>query len=609
MGQIKVLDDNMVNMIAAGEVIERPASVVKELVENSIDAGATEITIQIEDGGKKLIRVIDNGCGMDSEDLSVAFESHATSKLKTSADLLNISTMGFRGEALASIASVAKVTLTSRPLDAIEGYRIEIDCGSKEAVRPCSADTGTIVEVRNLFYKLPARKKFLRTANTEMTHITEQFTRIALSHTDISMALFHNDRELYRLAGGGSVKERIRNLFSVELAGSLLELQSSERELEVTALLCKPENNRANARFQYFFLNSRFIRDKFLAHSVREAYRGLIEPNKYPIVFLFLRMPSRNFDVNVHPTKIEVRFDNPNLVYSQILALIREKLLSMDLDVQVKLPNAENGQAKQQIYGEPVYPERSRGAESITGAIASFFNMNKSADASQRRFDFSKIARSSDSAVAEQKKHFYDETSLQDDAENQRYLQIHDSFIITQTEDGFLIIDQHALHERIIYEDLCRRFASDGAGRLESQKLLIPESFELTDAQIQILETNKDLLERLGIELEPFGPGIWALQAFPSLLRNVKPVEFLIDMLDVLTETTGKIDSERLLHKVLDLAACKAAVKAGQKLTPAEISQLLSDKQAIERASRCPHGRPTAIKFSLAELEKQFKRT
>ncbi|OHB57302.1 MAG: hypothetical protein A2173_03125 [Planctomycetes bacterium RBG_13_44_8b] len=609
MGQIKVLDDNMVNMIAAGEVIERPASVVKELVENSLDAGATEITVHIEDGGKGLIRVIDNGCGMDSEDLSVAFEPHATSKLKTSADLLNISTMGFRGEALASIAAVAKVSVMSRVADSMVANKIEIDCGSKNDVQPCSSNVGTTIEVRNLFYKLPARKKFLRTANTEMTHITEQFTRIALSHTGISMALFHNDRELYRLAGGTSVKERIKNLFSAELAGSLLELQSSERELEVAALLCKPENNRANAKFQYFFLNGRFIRDKFLAHSVREAYRGLIEPNKYPVVLLFLRMPARNFDVNVHPTKIEVRFDNPNLVYSQILALIREKLLSMDLDVQAKLPKAENQGAEQQIYGD------SAGA--ITGAITSFFNKSKSADVSQRRFDFSKIARSSDLAVAEQKKHFYvdstssprDETVLQGDAEEQRYLQIHNSFIITQTEDGFLIIDQHALHERIIYEDLCRRFASDGAGRLESQKLLIPESFELTDAQVQILEANKDLLERLGIELEPFGPGIWALQAFPSLLRNVRPVEFLIDMLDIFTETTGKTDSERLLHKVLDLAACKAAVKAGQKLTPAEISQLLADKQAIERASRCPHGRPTAIKFSLSELEKQFKRT
>jgi DNA mismatch repair protein MutL len=599
MGQIKILDQNMVNMIAAGEVIERPASVVKELMENSIDAGAIQIAVYIEDGGKKLIRVTDNGCGMDGEDLSVAFESHATSKLKTSADLLNISTMGFRGEALASIASIAQVAATSRCPDDIGANKIEIDCGDKNGVRPCSGDVGTSIEVRNLFYKLPARRKFLRTANTEMTHIIEQFTRIALAHTDISFVLFHNDKEFYRLSCGQSVRQRIANLFPADLAESLLELHGTERNLEVFALICRPENSRANTKFQYFFLNGRFIRDKFLSHAAREAYRGLVEPDKFPIIFMFLKMPPQNFDVNVHPTKIEVRFDNSNLVYSQVLGLIREKLLSMDLDVRAKLPKT----------GEITMSEKSSEAkQQITSAIAEFFKLNKSVRTSQQHFDFSKIAKKSDSAVISQREHFYDRSALQSQTAPE-YLQIHDSYIITQTEDGFLIIDQHALHERIIYEDLCRRLACDDAAELQSQKLLIPESFELTDTQVQILKANENLLKRLGIELEPFGPGVWAVQSFPSLLGGVKPVEFIIDLLDVLAETEDKIDSERLLHKVLEMAACKAAVKAGQKLTSAEISQLLADKQAIERASRCPHGRPTTIKFSLAELEKQFKRT
>ena len=381
----------MVNMIAAGEVIERPASVVKELMENSIDAGAIQITVHIEDGGRKLIRVTDNGCGMDGEDLSVAFEPHATSKLKTSADLLNISTMGFRGEALASIASVAKVAIISRCPGHIEANRIEIDCGEKDSVRPCSGDVGTAIEVRNLFYKLPARRKFLRTANTEMTHIIEQFTRIALAHTDISLVLFHNNRELYRLSCGQSVRQRIANLFSADLADALLELQSTEKNLELSALLCRPENGRANAKFQYFFLNGRFIRDKFLSHAVREAYRGLIEPDKYPIIFIFLQMPPQNFDVNVHPTKIEVRFDNSNLVYSQILGLLREKLLSIDLDIQAKLPKT----------GEITVSEKdSEAKQQITGAIAEFFNLNKSVRTSQQHFDFSKITKKSDSAIS-----------------------------------------------------------------------------------------------------------------------------------------------------------------------------------------------------------------
>jgi DNA mismatch repair protein MutL len=595
MGQIRVLDQNTVNMIAAGEVIERPASVVKELVENSIDAGATEITIHIEDGGKKLIRVIDNGCGMDAEDLSVAFEAHATSKLKSSADLLNISTMGFRGEALASIASVANVSIVSKHPDAIEAYKVEVDCGSKDEIKPCSANAGTMIEVRNLFYKLPARRKFLRTANTEISHIVEQFARIAIAHTDISMTLFHNDKELYRLPGGLGIRGRIGSLFSADLMDSLLELHSTEKNLEVSALLCRPENGRANTKFQFFFLNGRFIRDKILSHAVREAYRGMIEPDRYPVVFIFFKMSPQDFDVNVHPTKIEVRFDNSNLIYSQVLGLVREKLLSIDLDTKAKLPNIPSGEGRE-------------AKQQITEAIAGFFDRSKSAGASQQHLDFSKITKRSDFSAARQREDFYNNTASQPST-GAEYFQIHDSYIIAQVEDGFLIVDQHALHERIIYEDLCRRLACDEAAKLQSQKLLIPETFEINPARQETLNNAAEILDRLGITVEPFGPGLWAIQSFPTLLVKVKPVDFITDLLDILADSAEKLDAERLLHKVLEMAACKAAVKAGQKLNQVEIHQLLADKEAIERASRCPHGRPTTIRFSLAELEKQFKRT
>ena len=595
MGQIKVLDQNTINMIAAGEVIERPASVVKELVENSIDAGASEISIYVEDGGKGLITVVDNGCGMDGADLSVAFETHATSKLKSSADLLNISTMGFRGEALASIASVAKVTVTSKTADSIEGNKIEIDCGIKGKVQPCSANPGTTIEVRNIFYKLPARRKFLRTANTEMTYIVEQFTRIALANTRFAISLFHNDREIYKLAGSSDIKERIEKLFSADLAGSLMQLHGTEKNIEISALLCRPENGRANTKFQYFFINGRFIRDKILSAAVRDAYRGFIEPDKYPVVFIFFKMPADEFDVNVHPTKIEVRFDNPNLIYSQVLGLIREKLLSVNLDTNAKLPQAENAVSS----GNPQ-------TQQITDAIAGFFNHSRPS-ASQPRFNFSDVAKKSDFTAADRRDNFYSETSQS--LPMPEYYQIHDSYIIVQTDDGFLIVDQHALHERIIYEDLCRRLAGDEAAKLQSQKLLIPETFEVTPARQESLSGAAEILDRLGIVVEPFGPGLLAVQSFPNLLAKVKPVDFVIDLLDILDESAGKLDAERILHKVLDMAACKAAVKAGQKLNQVEMHQLLADKDAIERAGRCPHGRPTVIKFSLAELEKQFKRT
>jgi len=594
MGHIKVLDQNTINMIAAGEVIERPASVVKELVENSIDAGATEISIYVEDGGKALIRVIDNGCGMDKEDLSVAFEAHATSKLKSSADLLNISTMGFRGEALASIASVAKVIVTSRTPESIEGNRIEIDCGVKGQIQPCSANQGTTIEVRNLFYKLPARRKFLRTANTEISHIAEQFTRIALATTNIALNLFHNDRELYRLTRGSSITERIEKLFAIDFAQSLIQIQSTEKKMHVTAFVSRPENARSNNKYQYFFLNGRCIRDKFLSAAVRDAYRGLMEPDKYPVVFIFFKMPADEFDVNVHPTKIEVRFDNANLIYSQLLGLIREKMLSMNLDVTAAIPKTSYVPAE----------DNSR-TQQITDAISGFFRSTEST--SQPRFNFSDFAKKSDSIAVQQRENFYSEPIQTSTA--QGYYQIHDSYIIVQTEEGFLIVDQHALHERIIYEDLCRRLASDNASKLKSQKLLIPETFEINPAKKDALDKSAPILEKLGIVIESFGPGLWAIQAFPTLLSKVQPVDFVMDLLDLFNESAEKLDAERLLHKILDMAACKAAVKAGQKLNQLEMHQLLADKEAIERASRCPHGRPTVIKFSLQELEKQFKRT
>ncbi|MDO8302970.1 MAG: DNA mismatch repair endonuclease MutL, partial [Sedimentisphaerales bacterium] len=307
MGKIAVLDENMVNMIAAGEVVERPASVVKELLENSIDAGAKKIIVAIEDGGKRLISISDDGCGMDADDLTKAFVPHATRKIRTSDDLGHIATMGFRGEALASIASVAQVKAVSRQADSLEAACIEFDCGTKTAVSPCSGGYGTTIEVRNLFYKLPARQKFLRTANTEMSHITEQFTRIALAHCELDLTLSHNGKELYRLLGGQAIRQRIAALLSEQIANAMIEFSSSERGLEVVALLGRPDAARATSDYQYVFLNGRFIKDKFISHALKEAYRGLIEPGKFPVIFLFLQMPYTAYDVNVHPTKIEVR--------------------------------------------------------------------------------------------------------------------------------------------------------------------------------------------------------------------------------------------------------------------------------------------------------------
>ena len=602
MGQIKVLDQNMVNMIAAGEVIERPASVVKELIENSIDAGATKITVAIEDGGRKLISLADNGCGMIAEDLAAAFEPHTTSKIKTSKDLHCISTLGFRGEALASIASVAQVRAVSRVQDEAVANCIEIDCGNKGGVGPASADYGTTIQVRDLFYKLPARRKFLKTANTEMTHIIEHFTRFALANCHLDMTLTHNGRLLYRFSGSQGLRERIAELFSPQIAENLLEIESNERGLDILALLGKPGISRTNKRFQYIFVNGRFIRDRFISHAITEAYRGFLEPDRDPVVFLFVKVSYEDIDVNVHPTKIEVRFYNSNLVHSQILGCLREKLLQTNLDVSAKLPAASAPLGGQQSSSEAGYRNQK-----IAEAMADFFRKHRPVTTEQqfRERGSSAFAHERAGGAAEstyQKR----EIGYEGPHSDRKFIQIHDSFIVTEDEDGFIIIDQHALHERIIYEDLCRRIRES---KLESQRLLIPESFKVTASQADTIETNADLIQKLGIELVPFGPGTMAVQAFPTMLAGVVPVEFVQDLIDLLDRKDISHDAERMFDEVLNLAACKAAVKAGQKLSDNEIEKLLADRDMTEIASRCPHGRPAVIKFSLSDLQKQFKRT
>ncbi len=611
MGQIISLDQNMVNMIAAGEVIERPANVVKELMENSIDAAAAKIMVAVEDGGRKLISVTDDGCGMDADDLGRAFDSHATSKIKSPADLRNISTLGFRGEALASIASVAQVEAVSRPKTSLAANCIEIDCGSKCPVRPCSADFGTTIHVRNIFYKLPARRKFLKTANTEMGHVIEHFTRMALANSDLDLTLAHNGRELYRVSAKDTLRRRIELLFSSEISEGLMETESTEKKLHVFALLGRPGISRASNKLQYIFLNKRFIRDKFISHAIKEAYRGRLEPNRFPVAFVFVDMPADEYDVNVHPTKIEVRFYNANLVHSQILGCLREKLLGTNLDAEVKMPPVSK-QTPQQA------PQR---AAEVAEALAEFFERHRPVS-TQQQLHFPKasslklsVSRSgqpietADTAGASPRLDSYMNQMTDDRAPlpvQREFLQIAESFIVTQADDGFIVIDQHALHERIIYESLQKRLS---AGRLESQRLLIPECFRLTDAQMQALDDNCALIEKIGIELAPFGSRSVAIQAFPSLLAKADPISFVQDLLDLLIEKQPQTDEEKLLDEVLSMAACKAAIKAGQKLSFSEIDQLLNERQKVQNPSRCPHGRPTTIKFSLTDLEKQFKRT
>jgi len=648
MAKIAVLDKHLINKIAAGEVVERPASVVKELLENCLDAGADRISVEIEDGGKKLIRITDNGGGMDAADLKLAFAPHATSKIAADDDLFDIRTLGFRGEALASIASISQIEAVSRCRDAIEACRLLITGGQADEITPCAAAEGTTIAVRNLFFNTPARRKFLRTTSTEMGHITEQFTRIALAHPAVQMSLAHNGRLLYDLTARQGLQERIAVLFSRELADGLLPIRRSDRGIDVSGLVARPSHARAGAQWQYVFLNRRYIRDRFLSHAIREAYRGMMEINRCPVVFLFLQMDPKSVDVNVHPTKIEVRFADSNTVHSQTLAAIRDKLLSSDLSVTI--PNKSFAHTAPDSFGEPQpepdQPDRPPAAaetheqrqQRIRQAMADFFKSAPPTPPSrpaapmppasynvprpftppaapekpaavftptpQPRFDLP------DSETLTRPQNPTTPTtpaaSAQPPRRSPRFLQVHNSYLVTENQDGIVIIDQHALHERVIYEKLHNQLQQ---GKLLSQRSLIPEIIDVTAEQMALIEHSRGLLEDLGILLEPFGPSSVAVQGFPVLLERLSPVAFIADLLDTLAAQSGPLSREEIYHDILDMMACKAAVKAGNPLDDAEIEALLSRLDTVDRSGNCPHGRPTTIRLSLAQLEKQFKRS
>jgi len=388
-------------------------------------------------------------------------------------------------------------------------------------------------------------------------------------------------------------------MLSTGTSESLIETESDEKGLHISALLGKPGISRTSNKFQYVFLNGRFIRDKFISHAIKEAYRGLLEPNRFPVVFLFIQMPPEDYDVNVHPTKNEVRFYNANLVHSQVLAPLREKLLSTDLQIEGKLPGALHPTGRE---GTSATGHRN---VQIADAMAEFFRRHRPVQ-TQQQFAPASVKYPPGAGGGQTTESHVRHPAPQTPADERRFIQIHDSFIVAQTDDGFVIIDQHALHESIIYERLCRQIQQ---GKLESQRLLIPESFEVSTSHLCALEANAELIDKLGIELVPFGPKTMAIQAFPSMLSKAAPLDFVRDLIDLLEHKNTGPDAERLLDEVLNLTACKAAVKAGQKLSDSEIEQLLADREKTESASRCPHGRPTTIKFSLSELEKQFKRT
>jgi DNA mismatch repair protein MutL len=600
--RIQQLSPSLVNRIAAGEVIERPAAVVKELVENALDAGATHIQIDVEEGGRELIRVTDNGGGIETDDLPLAFASHATSKLTTDDDLFRIGTMGFRGEALASIGSVSHSRILSRTPDRDEAWEILNRGGAISDPQAAAGNIGTVVEVRNLFYNTPARRKFIRGSATEYGHVSDTVLRLALPFPGVSFRLIHNNRRTLDLPAA-TAELRMLAGWPDDFQNHRLPVDSADAEISVHGIVGLPELARPTGKYQFLYLNGRYIRDKSVQHAVREAFRGLTEPGRYPAAVLLLEIPPGDVDVNVHPTKTEVRFRDPGRVHGLVMSAVRERLLGSDLTPHAtarpmsSIPAMDPGVA----------------AVDVREKLASFFRQPPSqmpafpspvvsTPAPATSFSAAPASPIEDGQPATD--------SGQRTTHNQQpappAIQLHNSYLVAQSDDGMIIIDQHALHERIMYEELLARVTR---GPLESQRLLIPIVVHAGPGQVALLETIKPMLEKLGIEVGVFGPETVAIQSFPSFLEKLDPGDFVRELLERGEAELLDLHGEELLHEILDMMSCKAAVKAGDPLTPAEIEALLARRDLVDRASNCPHGRPTTLRLSLRDLDKQFKRT
>ncbi len=656
---IRQLPANLVNQIAAGEVIERPASVVKELLENSIDAGARRIELAIGGGGTELIRISDDGCGMTADQLPLAVTSHATSKLPDEDTLFHVGTLGFRGEALASIGSVSQMTIRSRTEDDDCGAEIRVHGGVIEPPAPCGCPVGTVIEVRQLFFNTPVRRKFLKTAQTERGHIVEAFTRLALAHPNVHFVMSSDDRELYDLPPTTRWSERIAAFFGDEISEALIAIRSDDAQVRVHGYTCDPSVSRGNNRMQYLFLNGRHIRDRSLQHALTEAYRGLLMVGRHPVCFLRLEMPADMIDVNVHPSKLEVRFTDSGRVYARLLQTLRHHFLTTDMTMRVgnsQLPQVSSGAANSDLVSPAIalnavtaVEQQQRQAiiewartgdnQPVSSAqpVSSVQTLPMRGAPQFRPFPdngsminhCATIATlpvnttSGSSTPAEIAPWERDEqqtstspvsntpslnaATSQPPTMSHLGFQVHNRYLVTEDEAGMVIIDQHALHERILYERIREKVLGDG-GHLESQRLLVPEPVSLLPAERTAAIDARVALATVGLEVDDFGGETLVIQSVPAMLGRTSPGDMLRTLLESLLGAGKAPEARDLLDHLLHTIACKAAIKAGDPLSREEITSLLEQRDLYQDTHHCPHGRPTALFFSRDELDRMFGR-
>lgn len=602
---LRLLPPTLVNRIAAGEVVERPASAVKELVENAIDAGATRIDVQMADGGRTLIAVTDDGRGMSPEDLSLAVERHATSKLPDD-DLVDIGFLGFRGEALPSIGSVARLTLTSRARGADSAWTLTVDAGLKGEPAPAAHPQGTRVEVRDLFYATPARLKFLKAARTEFQHAQDVIARLAMAHPQVAFSLSDGTKQALRLnANQGELFDaRLSRLGAVlgrEFADNAVPVDAEREGIRLTGHIGLPTYNRGNAQHQYLFVNGRPCKDRLLHGAVRGAYQDFLAHDRHPVLALYLELPPRDVDVNVHPAKAEVRFREPGLVRGLIVGALRHALNQAGHRASTTVSGAALGalQAHDAVrQGLPFthqMPHRPTVGQ-VAGAFAAQAPQGFGDRSDLPRFEAPPSARPTDIAPP---------------VEGANYPlgvargQVHGTYIIAQTADGIVIVDQHAAHERLVYERMKSALDADG---LKRQMLLIPEVVEIEEAAADRLLARAAELADLGLAVEGFGPGTIVVREVPALLGDADVQGLIRDLADDLTEWDEALALKDRLADVCATMACHGSVRAGRRLNGDEMNALLRQMEATPHSGQCNHGRPTYVELKLKDIEKLFGR-
>lgn len=611
MPNIAILNQETIDKIAAGEVVERPCSVVKELVENAIDAGSTAITVEIKEGGISFIRITDNGCGIERDQVAVAFYRHSTSKIRSAEDLLTVKSLGFRGEALSSISAVARVELITKTYDELTGTRYVIE-GSKElSNEEIGAPDGTTFIVKDLFYNVPARRKFLKTAQTEGSYISDMVEKLALSHPDISFKFINNNQTKLHTSGNGNRKDIIYHIFGREISSSLLEVKHECEYFKVEGFIGKPVITRGNRNYENYFINGRYVKSNILSRAIEEAYKSFLMQHQYPFTVLYFTFFSE-LDVNVHPTKMELRFDNNNEIYVELCDTIYAILSHKEMIPEVPVDSTPAPKKIVHEYKEPI-PEpfekrrinevraaesRSVYGQSVTSAAT---EPTAKAPETSTAYEPAQVVTGTQQTLGD-----YDKVFLTESSKKQFSIigQLFKTYWLIEFEDKLYIIDQHAAHEKVLYEKTMARLANKD---FTSQRISPPIVMTLDARESEMLEKYRPQIEQFGYEVEHFGGKEYMISAIPDNLFNIDMKDLFIEMLDDFSNATGRQTPDIITEKVASMS-CKAAVKGNDKLTLPEINKLIDELLSLDNPYNCPHGRPTIISMSKYEIEKKFKR-